>query len=337
MFGFEKPLYLLLLLSLPLYYLIRRSGLLVYTEFPLTLGDWKGRSFRWHSIRILTAMLAMKGAAVLAVALIIFAISGPVLYRQELVYSGSGTEIFFVLDISPSMAARDLSLPGTNRTRLDTAREFIGNFVTGRPGDSFALVAVGNQAALLVPPTADHELFKRRLNDLRIGELGDDTAFGMGLAVAAAHLAGRQVNRSFVILLTDGENNAGELTPETASPLIKKRASGFFVIGIGKRGEVPLEYTDPLTGKQYSGFLDSRYNESALRELSSSGGGLYFSAASPESLQDVFLDIGKSVPSNRTAWPRVYGEPLEHYFIITALILAALSWFLRRIVLGTAL
>jgi len=337
MFGFEHPGFLLLILLLPFWYTARYLGWLRRTELPMTIGAWNGVPFRWQSRMYSLVIFIVHCFAVSGLIILIAALSAPVLYRQEVVYTGSGTEIFFVVDISPSMAALDMARSDTERTRLDTARYYIHSFINARPGDSFALVAVGNSAALLVPPTADHQLFLDRLSDLAIGELGDDTALGMGLAVAAAHLANRRVQRSHTILLTDGESNAGQIGPETAAGVLRKYSDGFTVIGIGTQGDVPLEYVDPVTGTRFIGYLDSRFSEPVMRSLAVSGGGRYFSAANPAALESVFEELGRNIPVNRSALPRVYGERLDRRFALVAAFALSLAWFLRRVVLGDLL
>jgi len=333
MFSFNRPEFLLLGFLVPLYYVLRRTGMLARIEFPLTLGDWNGIPFRWSSPVMRGALAASRIAALAGFFCIVAALSSPVRYRQERMFSGNGTGIVFALDVSPSMAARDLG----SETRLDTARHFIHSFMEKRTGDTFGLVALGSDAALMVPPTTDHGVFRSRLDSLAIGELGDGTALGLGLAVAAAHLVTRDERRSCVILLTDGENNAGEINPKTAAGIYPDNNIRLFVVGIGTRGQVPIEYTDPATGKQYSGVLDSDYNEAALRSIAERGGGTYIQAGSRGALESVFAEIGVSVPSSASSWTRTVEEPLERPVIIAALGLLALVWFLRRIVMGAVL
>jgi Ca-activated chloride channel family protein len=329
MLSFTNPLWFLLLLALPLYYALRKSGALRGIEFPLTLGDWNGLPFRWASpaMRAVGAVSVVSG--VLGFMCVVVALAGPVLFREEPVYSGTGTGIVFVLDVSPSMAARDI---GTE-TRLDAARRFIRACLKERPGDSFGLVALGSEAALLVPPTTDHRVFAERLDSLAIGEMGDGTALGLGIAVAAAHLAKRDRGHSFVILVTDGENNTGEINPKTAAAILPDYGIRLYVVGVGTRGEVPLDYTDPASGKHYSGVLNSEYNENELREIARRADGVYVSAGSVETLASVFADIGKSVPVSPSSWTRTVEESVENPVILIALALFAFAWTLRRLVM----
>ncbi len=333
MFSCNRPEFLLFGLLAPLYFILSRTGVLARIEFPLTLGDWNGISFRWSSPVMRAARVISRIAALAGFFCIVMALSAPVRYRQEHMFSGNGTRIVFVLDVSPSMAARDL---GTE-TRLDTARHFIHSFMEKRTGDSFGLVALGSNAALLVPPTTDHDVFRSRLDSLSIGELGDGTALGLGLAVAAAHLVNRDERRSCVILLTDGENNTGEINPKTAAGIYPDNNIRLFVVGIGTRGQVSIEYTDPSTGKQYSGVLDSEYSEASLRSIAERGNGTYIQAGSRDALESVFAEIGDAVPSSASSWSRTVEEPLERPLIIASLGFLALLWFLRRVVMGAVL
>lgn len=331
--GFSHPEYLLLICLVPTWMLVRRSSFFRRIEFPLTLGDWNGIPFRWSSPVMALCEFTSGLALVLAFVSACVALAGPVLYRQERVYSGTGTSVIFALDISPSMAAKDIG----NARRLDLARQRIHEFVNRRGGDLFGLVALGSDAALLVPPTSDHRVFIERLDALAIGELGDGTALGMGLAVSAAHLVGRHGGPAAVVLLTDGENNTGAINPKTAADIFPAKRIGLFVLGVGTKGEVPIEYVDPLTGTRYSGTLQSDFNETALREIADRGGGTYVSASSVASLDTVFAEIGESVPTAGSSWTKSVEEPIHEPFIIAALSLSALAWFLRRLVMGAVL
>ena len=124
----------------------------------------------------------------------------------------------FLLDISPSMAAKDMS----GETRIAAAKKIIRKFVAKYPGDSFGLTALSSSAALILPPTIDHKVFLSRLDSLSIGELGNGTAIGMGLAVSSAYMTRTKLNSSYIVLLTDGENNTGEINPKTAAKVLVK-------------------------------------------------------------------------------------------------------------------
>ncbi len=330
MLGFSRPAALFAIALIPLFFALRRAGLLRKFDFPLTLGDWGGRPFRWRSPAYAFASFLSVATASIGFAAVCCALAGPVLYRREEVYTGAGTAVMFVLDVSPSMAARDIGAG----SRLDAARKSIRAFAERRGGDSFGLVALGSDAALLVPPTIDRDAFFSRLDSLKVGELGDGTALGMGIAVAAAHLVGAKNARSWIVLLTDGENNTGSINPKTAASILPENDIGLFVAGIGTKGEVPLEYTDPSTGRRYTGVLQSEFNETALRDIATRGLGRYISAGNRDLLDALFKEIGSTVPAAHAAWTRSVEDPLELPFILCSLGLFAFTWVVRRIGMG---
>lgn len=333
MISFSRPAALLLLLLVPLYAILRRARVLGDDALPLTLGDWNGIPFRWSSPLMRACDLASRLASVAGFVCIVIAAAGPVRFRQEPVYSSSGTAIVFIVDVSPSMAARDLGA----ENRLDTSRRFIRSFLDGRPGDSFGLVAVGNEAALMVPPTSDRKVFLSRLDSLSIGELGDGTALGLALAVAAAHLVDRPRFRSCAILLTDGENNAGGIHPKTAAGVFAEKGIGLYIVGIGSGGEVPLDYVDPATGKRYAGMLDTGYNEASLREVAAKGGGTYISARDRNALESGFAGMDAAVASSASSWTRTVNEPLDGPCMVAAICLLFFVWLVRSAAMGALL
>jgi Ca-activated chloride channel family protein len=330
MISFAHPLFFVLLCALPLYAVLLKTRILGRIEFPLTIGDWDGSPFRWNSPALRFARFVAVVFFVAAFGLAVTAAAGPVRFIQERMYSGNGAGIIFALDVSPSMAARDMQ----GGSRLEAAKSGIRSFAAQRPGDSLGLVAIGSDAALLVPPTRDEAAFLSRLDSLSIGELGDGSAIGLGLAVAAAHLVDRQYSRSAVILMTDGENNAGEIHPNTAARLYHTHGISLFVTGIGTRGEVPVDYTDPSTGNRVTGMLSSEFSENALKEIADAADGYYLSSPDSASLEYVFDLADESVPPAASSWTRTMEQRFEQPLLAAALVLFALSWIVRRLVMG---
>jgi Ca-activated chloride channel family protein len=270
----------------------------------------------------------------LAGALALFiAAAGPMVVSTELVWLNRGADILFVLDISPSMAGIDMN----GSSRFDAARRLTLDFAAKRPSDAIGLVAVGNEAGLMVPPTVDRSALYSRLAALQIGELGDGTALGMGLGIAALHMRNSTAPRRAVALITDGENNAGAIHPETAAAALRKAGAALWVVGVGGGGEVPIDYVDPLTRIRRTGVFDSRFNADSLRAIARSGGGQYISAPSAEAFSQAFsridqgeLIIRRSGAVNRT---RSFQVP----FAAAALALICAARLLRRHILGAFL
>jgi len=256
--------------------------------------------------------------------------AGPQIKISETVWLNRGADILFVLDISPSMAAIDMG----GASRFNIARELLRKFAEHRPSDSVGLVVVGYDAALLVPPTTDRELLASRLEGLRLGEMGDGTALGMGLALAAYHLEKSTAPRRAAVLISDGENNAGAIHPETAAAMLKDIGVSLWIIGIGSGGEVPIDYIDPFTRIRRTGLFDSSYDMEALRKISAAGGGNLISAPSADAFAAAFarLDDQEMVVRRSGTVTRFY--PCYLTFMIAALGLIATVRFTRRFFLG---
>jgi Ca-activated chloride channel family protein len=270
----------------------------------------------------------------LAGALALFiAAAGPVFISTELVWLNRGADILFVVDISPSMAGIDMN----GSSRFDAARRLVRDFAAARPSDAIGLVAVGNEAGLMVPPTVDRSALYSRLETLQIGELGDGTALGLGLGIAALHIRNSTAPRRAVALITDGENNAGAIHPETAAAALRDAGVALWVVGVGGGGEVPIDYTDPVTRIRRTGVFDSRFNAASLRAIAQSGDGHYIGAPSAEAFSRAFslIDQGEMIVRrsgsiNRT---RSFQAPLA----AAALALICAARFMRRYLLGAFL
>lgn len=272
MLQFENPYAFLFFLTIPLFFIFRKFGLLVKISFPVTLSDWEGKSFVWNSPLMKIAKVFSRLLFIAGFVALVLSLASPVILKQEKVYTSKGNEIVFVVDISPSMAARDIA----DGTRLDAAKNTITQMVENMEGTSFGLIALASEAASIVAPTIDYEFFKKSLASLQIGDMGEGTAIGTGLSTAIFHLANSKAQKKSIILLTDGENNAGVIHPNSAVELAVEKNIKIYTIGIGTRGTVSLEYTDAKTGKRYSGYLESEFNDVLLSEIAVETGGIYF-------------------------------------------------------------
>jgi Ca-activated chloride channel family protein len=333
MLIFSNPAAFLLLLAIPLLFALRWFGVFNSIALPLTLSDWNGKSFRWNSRLSMFALYVSRFLVTAAFVLVVTALANPLISRQERVYTSRGAEIIFVIDTSPSMAAADIA----NMTRLDAAKQAIQFLTHEQNGMAYGMVPMASEAALAVPPTMDYALFLSQLDALRIGELGDGTALGTGLSVAVYHLSASIAPKKCVVLLTDGENNAGAIHPNTAARLAKTNAVTVYTVGIGTRGAVAITYSDPVTGKTYSGFLDSQFDEEPLREIADEGGGNYFAVTSLPDLEHALASIaGREYVAQ--SW---HNKLIEEYFydrlVLAALAAAAVAWIIRRLYLREGL
>jgi Ca-activated chloride channel family protein len=322
--GFERPLIAVAaFIFIPLAgYILSKLKNPFVTYVPL--GAPGGVSFKSQQMGGLVKLL--KFLEVLGLFLLFFTAAGPVTKKTETVWLNRGADIIFVLDVSPSMAALDMD--GNNR--YTAAKNLIIEFAQKRPSDNIGLTAVGNDAVLLLPPTTDRDALFTRLEMLRIGEMGDGTSLGMGLAAAAYHLDKSNAKRKIAVLITDGENNAGAIHPEAAAAMLHEIGISLWVIGIGSAGEVPIDYLDPFTKVRRTGRLDSRFNIESLRRLSIAGGGTFIYAPTTSSFASAFskLDEGEiTVQISRLINRR---HSVSIYYLIPAIMLTAAVWLLRR-------
>lgn len=329
MISFEHPAAFLLLTAIPLFFILREMKVFTRISFPLVLADWKGRVFEWkqgivHAASIIAGILFLAGYVC-----VVAALAGPTVTRQEKVFTSRGTDVLFVIDISPSMAAYDIG----SSTRLDAARKSISLLASSAPGVSFGIVTMASEAALVVPPTQDISYLSDRLVDVRIGELGDGTAIGTGLSVAVYHLSGSSAPKKCIVLLTDGENNAGAIHPLTAAALAAENNIPVYSLAIGTKGAVPLEYVNPLTGKVYSGYLESGFDDTQLREIAAMTGGGCYTVEDLSALSDALSAVLRRESVTQSYQLRTRTESKAALVLSVAVLAIMLSWIIRRVYL----
>ena len=330
MLSFSEPGWFALTAALPVLLWARflwrgRGGRVV---FPYRI--WDGEGFEapksWlNALTAITAVLSCKGIAAL-----ITALAGPEITEREEVHLSRGIDIMIVLDQSPSMGAKDF--PPANR--FDTAREMIRRFIGGRRGDSVGLVSFGSEAILRSPLTTDYEWLIARLDELQLRELGDDTAVGMGLAVATLHLADSAAPEKIILLLTDGNDNAGEIRPDTAAALAAEYGIRIYSIGIGSEGTRSIELVDPGSGGITRGKIVTQFNEEHLRSVADITGGDYWKAGSPGVLETVFQTVDVLESVERHVSVQMFSRPVHRPFILTGGIMLLISYVIRKILMG---
>ncbi|HAK44462.1 MAG TPA: hypothetical protein DCO79_00860 [Spirochaeta sp.] len=328
MLIFENPGYLLLLtLLIPSIYFshfFRGRGGLV----PVSIGLWKSSTFKPKNYFLRFILFLSSASFWAGIICIIFAIAGPSFVEKEKIYLSRGIDIVFVLDESPSMAALDF--PPTNR--FDASKEVIRKFVKAREHDPVGLVTFAAEAALRIPPTLDTEGFLDELETLKLMELGNGTAVGLGIAIAALHMQDSTAEEKVIILITDGENNAGEIVPESAADIAAGMGIRIYTIGIGTRGEVPIEYEDPETGKIITGRYDSDFDEELLMEIAETTNGKYYFAPSTNALEGIMDVIDSLESSEKRVKIKTTSRSGYRQLTILAMILIFADFFIKKVI-----
>jgi Ca-activated chloride channel family protein len=289
------------------------------------LGAPGGVPFKSRQMGGLVKLL--KFLEVLGVFLLFFGAAGAVIKKTETIWVNRGADIIFVLDVSPSMAALDMD----GKNRFTAAKTLITEFADKRLSDNIGLAAVGSDAVLLLPPTTDREALYSRLDRLRIGELGEGTALGMGLAAAAYHLDKSNAKRKITVLITDGENNAGAIHPETAASTLREMGISLWVIGVGSTGEVPIDYLDPFTKVRRAGLFASRFDTESLRRMSLAGGGTFILAPTTNSFAAAFSKLDEGEITVQIPRLKNNRQSVSIYFLLSAILLVAAVWISRRL------
>ncbi|HEV2842168.1 MAG TPA: VWA domain-containing protein [Chthoniobacterales bacterium] len=294
---FAYPWLLLLLLALPLLAWFRgKSGPAAALTFSSTSALRSlGKTSAARAGRFLRSLFLV-GFALLAIAM-----ARPQLGKSLTQVEASGIDIMLVLDVSQSMLTKDFSVGGDQATRLEAIREVTRQFIEGRPNDRIGIIAFAGHPYVISPMTLDHDWLLQNLERVRTGMVEDGTAIGLGIASAANRLKDKASKSRVIVLLTDGENNAGRIPPATAAEAVKALKIRFYAIGAGINGIAPAPVFNPRTGKPFTDMLGNimyqnqrvQFNETGLREVAKIAEGQFFRATDTKSLEQIFRDIDK--------------------------------------------
>ena len=319
MFRFSAP-YLLLLLGL----------------IPLLL--WRRRRNAFHpALRLADALPAQAAGKSLALALLpgvdmlkyaalalmLLALAGPQKGTRELKVLTEGINIMLAVDVSGSMAALDFDQKDLVLNRLEAVKQVVADFIAEREGDRIGLVVFGSEAYTQLPLTRDYDAILAALKHIEIGSAGTETALGDGLGISLKRILEVESKSDVVILLTDGQSNAGELAPMSAAGIAKRAGVRVYTIGVGTRGKAPFIIDDPVFGRRKV-MRQVSIDENTLTAIARETGGLYQRAVDREGLVKVYETINEL--EKNQAEVKVYAEydNLYPYLLLPAFILLAL-------------
>lgn len=282
---FEYPYLLwLLLLSLLL------SALYVYRElsgkvphFRVSKAEaWNGgRSSLWAIVTHIPFALRM-----LSMVLIIVCLARPRSSYQVEKIDTEGIDIIFTMDVSTSMLARDFT-----PDRISAAKDIAIEFISQRPSDRMGIVVFAGESYTQCPLTTDRATLINLMKEVQTDLIEDGTAIGNGLATAVARLSSSDAPSRVIILLTDGVNNSGEITPLTASQIAQTYGIRVYTIGIGANGVAPYPMVAPW-GMELRN-IPVEIDEDLLKEIASNTGGRYFRATDNTKLSEIYAEINQ--------------------------------------------
>lgn len=284
-----EPWWLLLLLLLPLVRALRARR----PPDP---------SVRWPSLAPLEAIApggARRRRAILgilrtaALVLGVLALARPQVGTATVEVHREGVDVVLAVDVSGSMLAEDFSVGGKRANRLEAVKDVVEEFVKARPDDRIGLVLFAGRPYTQAPLTLDHGWLLQNLARARIGMIEDGTAVGSALATAVNRLRSSTAPSRFIVLLTDGQNNAGRITPQTAAEAAKALGIKVYTIGAGTRGMAPFPMQDPFGGTVYRP-VQVDIDEPTLEAIAKETGGRYFRATDTDSLREIYAEIDRA-------------------------------------------
>lgn len=323
----NKEYFVLLLLLIPYvlwYFLYRRRN-----EPTMRVSDTAGfldapRSWRTRLIHLPMLLRC------LAFALIVTVMARPQTQNSWDSRTTEGIDIMMAVDISTSMLAEDLK-----PNRMEAAKNVAARFIAGRPNDNIGLTIFAGEAFTQCPMTTDHATLQNLLHAVRTdlsakGLIADGTAIGMGLANAVSRLKESKAKSKVAIILTDGANNCGEISPITSAQMAHALGIRVYTIGLGTNKVAP--YPIPVAGGVQYVNIPAEIDEKTLQTIASTAGGKYYRATNNKELRQIYDDIDKLEKSKLTVQ-----KFSKRYDVFAPFAFAALIVLLLEILLRTTL
>ncbi len=324
-YEFFSPHWLWLMLIVPVALLLmyslekNRKG---DVKFSRKTEDQRSIGATWI-LRLREGIIILYG---LIAVLLIFAMAKPFHWSQydnfDTDYK-NGIDIILAMDVSLSMLTRDFE-----PNRLEASKEVAKEFIDGRNGDRIGLVVYAGEAYTACPATLDYNVLKEQVDKINGDRIEGGTAIGTGLGTAVTRLRSDSIASKVIILLTDGSNNSGELSPEMAAELALSKNIRVYTIGVGSKGNAQSPVITPF-GIQYQS-MPVEIDEMTLMKIANITNGQYFRATDTESLKSIYKEIEK-LEKRKMEDLHFKTEPPSNPqgFLNWATILALLTWSLK--------
>ena len=317
-------LFLLLIPYIVWYFLYRKK-----TEPTMRMSDTYAYQFAPKSWRVRMIHLPML-LRVIALSMIILVLARPQTHTSWGSKTVEGIDIMLAMDVSTSMLAEDLK-----PNRIEAAKSVAGEFVSGRPDDNIGLTIFAGEAFTQCPMTTDHQSLLNLLHNVRTdiatrGLIQDGTAIGMGLANAVSRLKDSKTKSKVVILLTDGSNNSGDLSPLTSAQIAKSLGIRVYTIAVGTNGVAP--YPMQVGGTTQYVNMRADVDTQTLSQIAAQTDGNFYRATNTSELKKIYQDIDKLEKTKMDV--KKFSKRYEAYqrFALVAVIALLLELLLRQTV-----
>ena len=287
-FQFAHPWVLALLLLLPVLAFLRghrgKAAAIQYSGLSLFGSLARGRKVQpggWLSALRYLALFCF-----------VLALARPQKVNSNTQVQESGIDMMLAIDLSPSMEALDYHKDGQDLSRVQVVRETVGSFIQARPNDRIGMVVFAGDAYLMSPLTLDHAWLLQNVERLQVGLAGDATAIGSALAACANRLRDQPGKSKIIVLLTDGANNAGKITPFAAAEAAHALGIKIYTIGAGSSDVAKFPMRDAFGRVTYT-TIPVDIDNDALQKIADIGAGKFFRAADYDTLKHVYQEIDK--------------------------------------------
>lgn len=322
-FRFEDPWFLLLLFVLPLLFAINRKERRTVLQYS---SIQKLQSLQSPGIELPTIIpIALR---FLAIILLILSLAQPQEGRKSTEILSTGVDIILAIDTSGSMQALDFQKDNQRVTRLEVVKDVVDEFVQNRQYDRIGMVAFGREAFTQCPLTLDHGILLSFLDKMTIGMAGDSTAIGSAIGISIKRIKELKSKSKVIILLTDGRNNAGEITPIKAAEIANSYGIKIYTIGVGTRGKAPF-LVDTIYGERLV-YQEVDIDEDTLKKIADLTGAKYFRATDLKSLKEIYKQIDSLEKSEVKVIDHTQFNELFSYFLLPALLLILLEVILSN-------
>jgi Ca-activated chloride channel family protein len=284
-FRFEQSWFLFAVLLLPLLWLCQKQ-----TKSP-SLQFAPARFFR-SGVKFarFNRLLIQRTFFYIGVLSLILGFARPQFGTASSQIHASGIDVMLLLDVSRSMLSEDFTIGAERASRIDVVKQVTERFIEGRPNDRIGVIAFAGRPFLVSPLTLDHSWLLSNLSRLQIGLTEDGTAIGSALVSAANRLRDRKAKSRVIVLLTDGDNNAGSVPPYTAAEAAAAIGIKIYTIGTGTNGLVPFPETDRFGNKFYTEEY-MPFQEDTCRRIADIGHGQFFRATDTRGMEAIFSSI----------------------------------------------
>ena len=266
---------------------------------------------------------------ILAAALMIVGLARPQRAHSRTEVTANGIDIVLGLDVSGSMQALDFEIDNQRVNRIEVVKSVVSKFIDQRPNDRIGLVAFAGSAYLVSPLTLDHDWLLQNLERVTTAGADDGTAIGMAIAASVNRLRTTHAKSKVIILLTDGMNNTGKLSPLAAAEAAKALGMKIYTIAVGVRGRAPLPIKDE-SGNTRIIMAKVDVDEKTLQTIAAETGGTFYRATDTESLQKIYGQINRLEKTAQTVQKFERFEELYYWALIPAALLLALGLLLQQ-------